>query len=171
MSASIEQVRAMRDASKQRSAGSGQVIEFDAKVKVTVNPGASGNSLLASTIVLEDLGIRLHGFRMNFRDGRLVPFFPGQNQDDEGNRYVDIAVDSQRAPFDLVVLANEKERVDPASGRTYRARTNVHAIDVNGGRLAAEIVDRYVEALESGKLPVREEEMQSLADSAVAAEA
>ena len=171
MSASIEQVRAMRDAARRRSSGSGEVLEFDAKVKVTVNPGSSGNSLLASTIVLEDLGIRLYGFRMNFRDGRLVPFFPGQNQDDEGNRYVDIAVDKERAPFDLVVLANEKERTDPKSGRSYRARTNVHAIDVNGNRLASTIVDRYFEALDAGKLPVREQEMMDLDESLVGAEA
>lgn len=171
MSASIEQIRAMRNAARRGTSSSGEVIEFDAKVRVVVNPGASGNSLLASTIVLEDLGIRLHGFRMNFRDGRLVPFFPGQNQDGDGNRSVDLAVDQDRAPFDLIVLANEKERTDPKSGRSYKARTNVHAIDVNGNKLASTIVDKYFDALDEGRIQVREQDMQSLDSKLVGAEA
>ena len=147
MSTNIEQIRAMREAAMKRSSSSGQTFEFEAKVRVTVNEGSSGSSLLASSIVLEDLGIRLYGFRMNFRDGNLIPFFPGSNQDEDGNRYVDVAVDSQRAPFDLIVLANENERMDPRTGRTYRARKNVQALNVNGGKLASTIIERYFDTL------------------------
>ncbi|MHB9126184.1 MAG: hypothetical protein ACYC4F_09585 [Armatimonadota bacterium] len=169
MATNMEQLRQLREAAERRSGSAGQVIEFDVKVRATVSEGKNGGSLLASSIVLEDLGIRLHGFRMNYRNGKLVPFFPGQNLDSDGNRSLDIRVDDDKAPFDLVVLANECERTDPRTGRTYRARKNVQAVCVNGGKLASTIVDKYLTSMEEGGLPM--ERIADLTESALASEA